>query len=50
MKKKRNINRKNVHFFYLQEVLFFPQMKPDDPNKNKEATEDDKASNDSAEK
>jgi len=25
-------------------------MKPDDPNKNKEATEDDKASNDSAEK
>jgi len=25
-------------------------MKPDDPNKNKEVTEDDKASNDSAEK
>ncbi|XP_018370560.1 PREDICTED: lysine--tRNA ligase isoform X1 [Trachymyrmex cornetzi] len=34
----------------IKEVLFFPQMKPDDPNKNKEATEDDKASNDSAEK
>ncbi|XP_018317882.1 lysine--tRNA ligase isoform X1 [Mycetomoellerius zeteki] len=34
----------------IKEVLFFPQMKPDDPNKNKEVTEDDKASNDSAEK
>ncbi|KAL6264927.1 hypothetical protein P5V15_005021 [Pogonomyrmex californicus] len=34
----------------IKEVLFFPQMKPDDPNKNKEMTEDDKASNDSAEK
>lgn len=37
-------------YISLQEVLFFPQMKPDDPNKNKEMTEDDKASNDSAEK
>ncbi|XP_012539572.1 lysine--tRNA ligase isoform X2 [Monomorium pharaonis] len=34
----------------IKEVLFFPQMKPDDPNKNREMTEDDKASNDSAEK
>jgi len=24
----------------LQEVLFFPQMKPDDPNKNQEADDD----------
>ncbi|XP_018392992.1 PREDICTED: lysine--tRNA ligase [Cyphomyrmex costatus] len=34
----------------IKEVLFFPQMKPDDPNKNKEVTEDDETSNDSAEK
>lgn len=34
---------------FLQEVLLFPQMKPDDPNKNKEV-DDDKASSDNGEK
>lgn len=34
----------------IKEVLLFPQMKPDDPNKNKEVAEDDKMLNDSAEK
>ncbi|KAL0117486.1 hypothetical protein PUN28_010362 [Cardiocondyla obscurior] len=35
----------------IKEVLFFPQMKPDEnPNRNKDVTEDDKASSDSAEK
>ncbi|KAM0733005.1 Lysine--tRNA ligase [Formica fusca] len=33
----------------IKEVLLFPQMKPDDPNKNKEV-DDDKASSDNGEK
>ncbi|XP_076232745.1 lysyl-tRNA synthetase isoform X2 [Calliopsis andreniformis] len=31
----------------IKEVLLFPQMKPDDPNKNKEVSENDKTQNES---
>ena len=34
---KNNIHKKKILF--LQEVLLFPAMKPDDPNKNATAEE-----------
>lgn len=41
----------NISLYYFsQEVLFFPQMKPDDPNKNKEIVEEDKVSQENKEK
>lgn len=32
-----------IHLIFLQEVLFFPAMKPDDPNKHKEAADENSA-------